>query len=415
MWQPDKISSLGVLQEMKRDVSFEKALQDHRIGLLFLAARLIMVVSIPIEGLRSYGDFWNFFQIAAMGRPFLDLWVEFPPIFPVLSRGVYLIVGGREHSFIYALIVIFSIIQAFNISIFQKIASTVYPEHEVVNRTFIYGFFILGLFYSWAYFDSLAVFCLLLGLYLITTKNPQVAGVVIGIGGTIKWFPLLVLPAAWKWLGAKKAITVLVIAVVIVGLAWGLLFGLSPEFTKASLISQGAKGSWETVWALIDGNLTTGNFNPEINRGIAASASTATGALSVIPVWFSLLIMGGIGFLVFWKASVDSVLKLVGFSGFTLVMFFLWSPGYSPQWTLYLLPLVLLCFENNRSRLLALVLVMVNLLEWPILLSRGWVQFLDEIILLRTVIFIMLALLFAHIVLKKDHIDKVIINSYEEA
>lgn len=400
---------------MKRDVSFEKALQGLRISLLFLAARLIMVMSIPIEGLKSYGDFWNFYQLAAMGRPFLDLWVEFPPFFPVLSRGIYLMVGGREHSFVYSLIVIFSIIQAANIYIFQKITSTVYPEHDLVNRTLIYVFFIIGLFYSWAYFDSLAVFCLLLSLYLLAIKNTQAAGLVIGIGGTIKWFPLLVLPAAWKWLGAKKTITVVVIAIVIVGLAWGLLFSFSPELAEASLFSQGAKGSWETVWALIDGNLTTGNFDPEINRAIAASASISTGNPPVIPVWLSLIVLGGIGFIVFWKSSIDSTIKLVGFSGFTLVMFFLWSPGYSPQWTLYLLPLVILCFENNRSRLLALVLILVNLLEWPILLSRGWIQFLDEIILLRTAIFILLALLFAQDVLKKDHNDKVIINSYEEA
>lgn len=415
MWQLGKIVSLGVWREMIKDVSFEKTLQGARISLLFLAARLIMVVSIPLEGLKSYGDFWNFYQLAAMGRPFLDLWVEFPPFFPVLSRGIYLMVGGREHSFVYALIVIFSIIQAANIYIFQKIASTVYPEHELVNRTLIYAFFIIGLFYSWAYFDSLAVFCLLLGLYLLAIKNAKAAGLVIGIGGTIKWFPILILPAAWKWLGAKKALTVVIISILVLGLAWGLLFGISPEFTKASFLAQGAKGSWETVWALIDGNLTTGNFNPEINRMIAASASIPTGNPPVIPVWLSLLIMGGMGLLVFWKAAVDSALKLVGFSGFTMIMFFLWSPGYSPQWTLYLLPLVILCFENNRSRLMALVLVLVNLLEWPILLSRGWVQFLDEIILLRTAIFILLALLFAQIVLKKDQNDKVLINSYEEA
>ena len=88
-------------------------------------------------------------------------------------------------------------------------------------------------------------------------------------------------------------------------------------------------------------------------------------------------------------------------------MFFLWSPGYSPQWILYLLPLVILCFKNNRSRLLALILVLVNLLEWPILLSRGLFQFLEEIILLRTAIFILLALLFAQITLvQNNHNDE---------
>jgi len=385
-----------------------RKLELFHISLLFLCARFIMVISIPLEGLKSYGDFWNFYHLASLGRPFLDLWVEFPPLFPVLSRGIYLMVGGREHSFIYALIAIFSIIQAANIYLFQKIARAINAENESINRVYVYVSFLVGLFYGWAYFDSLAVFCLLLGLYLITIKNARAAGLVIGVGGLIKWFPVLVLPAAWKWLKTKKALTVVIIAVFVISLGWGLLLGISPEFTKASLTAQGAKGSWETVWALIDGNLSTGNFNPDIDRTIASSASISTGNPPVVPVWLSLLILGGIGLWVFWKSTIESAYQIIGMSGFTMIMFFLWSPGYSPQWTLYLLPLVILCFKNNRSLLIALVLTLVNLLEWPILLSRGWFQYLDEIVLTRTAIFILLAFLFAQIILTQDKNDKVI-------
>ena len=382
-------------------------LEEIHISMLFLAARLIMIISIPLEGLKSYGDFWNFYHLASMGRPFLDLWVEFPPLFPVLSRGIYLMVGGREHSFIYVLIAIFSIIQAANIYLFQKIARVIKPENEYINRVFVYVFFLVGLFYGWAYFDSLAVFCLLLGLYLITIKNARAAGLVIGIGGLIKWFPILILPAAWKWLKTRKALIVIIIAAVVIGLGWGLLLGISPEFTKASLAAQSAKGSWETVWALIDGNLSTGNFNPDIDRSITSSASISTGNPSVVPVWLSLLILSGIGFWVFWKSTIETAHQVIGMSGFTMIMFFLWSPGYSPQWTLYLLPLVLLCFKNKRSLLLAMVLTLINLLEWPILLSRGWFQYLDEIVLMRTALFILLAYLFGRIAIAQEKNDKV--------
>ena len=382
-----------------------------KISLLFLAARLIMVISIPIEGLKSYGDFWNFYNLASLGRPFLDLWVEFPPFFPVLSRGVYLLVGGREHGYIYTLIIIFSIFQAANIYIFQKIAAALHPRQDAFSRTIVYAFFIVGLFYGWAYFDSLAVFCLLLGLYLVMKQDSRVAGLIIGIGGTIKWFPLLVLPAAWKWLGRKKALRVVLVAILVVVFTWGLLVGFSPEFTKASLISQGAKGSWETIWALLDNNLSTGNFNSEINHVVAADASNPSGNPSTIPSWLTLLVIGGIGYIFFWKSSVNSALQLAAFSGLTLILFYLWSPGYSPQWILYLIPLVMLCFESSRSLLLSLVLLLVNLLEWPILLSRGWFHYLEEIILLRTGIFLLLAVLFAQIVMINESEDQVKIDS----
>ena len=62
-----------------------------------------------------------------------------------------------------------------------------------------------------------------------------------------------------------------------------------------------------------------------------------------------------------------------------------------------------------------LVLLLINLLEWPILLSRGWFQFLEEIILLRTGIFILLAILFARVVFNKENNDKVKIDSIQKA
>jgi hypothetical protein len=389
-------------------MSFKNENPGVKISVLFLLARLIMVISIPLEGLKSYGDFWNFYALAASGRPFLDLWVEFPPLFPLLSRGLYLLVGGREHSYIYTLIVVFSIFQAASIYYFQKIAEIINPENEWLNLTLTYAFLISGLFYGWAYFDSLAVFCLVLSLYLVMSKKTVSAGIVIAVGGLIKWFPLLILPAAWKWLGRKKALEIAIISVLILGVGWGIFLGFSPEFTKASLIAQGSKGSWETVWALIDGNLATGNFSPDINRSIVSSASIPTGNPAVIPTWLSLIAVGGIGFLFFYRSRLDSELQVAGFLGFTLIMFFLWSPGYSPQWTLYLLPLVILAFQQNRNILLALILVLVNLLEWPILLSRGWFHFLEEIVLLRTLIFILLAFLFAEAATSQKNHDKAI-------
>jgi hypothetical protein len=180
------------------------------------------------------------------------------------------------------------------------------------------------------------------------------------------------------------------------------LFVLSPEFTKASLISQGAKGSWETVWALIDGNLGTGNFSEAADRLNPATASLAAGYPPRISPYLTLpvFLLIGIAFMV--KARLDSEQKFIAFTGLTLVLFLLWSPGYSPQWILYLLPLVLLALDVDRSLLVSLVLVLINLLEWPIILSRGLFQFLGIVIVLRTVIWILLVFLLGQKVLGLD-------------
>ncbi len=368
-------------------------------GLLFLLARLVLIISIPIEGLKSYGDYWNFFNLASLGNPFFDLWVEYPPFFPFLSRLIYVIAGGKEHVYIYGFVVLFSIIQAINIYIFQKICNAIYGPDEIIHRVAVYGFMLVSLFYGWAYFDTLGVFCLLLGLISLLEKKDVRAGIALGLGGLIKWFPLLVLPAAWKWLGSKRALRTIIISVLIVLSVWGFLFAASPSFTKASLISQSAKGSWETIWAVIDGNLSTGNFLKEIDRLNPSTASIATGKISTISPWALLIVFGGIGLGIFLKSRIDSPKKMIAFTGLTIILFYLWSPGYSPQWVLYLLPIVLLSFNRMRGTLFGLVLLFVNLLEWPILLSRGWFNFIEEIILLRSFLFVILFFLFLQEVL----------------
>ncbi len=378
----------------------DKHKEKISICALFLVARFVMVISIPLEGLKSYGDFWNYYKLAAIGTPFIDLWVEFPPLFPILSRLFYEITGGKESAYVYSLIVFFSIIQAANVFLFQKIASSIFSKAEKDKRVLSYGFLLVGLFYGWAYFDCLGVLCLLSGIHLLKDRKHIPAGIVLGIGGLFKWFPVLLLPAAWKWSRPKKAIRTIMAATIIIIVVWGLFYSISPSFTRASFISQGVKGSWETVWALVDGNLTTGNFNPDIDRQIVETATLSTGNPSRISPWLLLPLFAAIGLMIFIKSDLESIEKLISFSGFTLILFFLWSPGYSPQWVLYLLPLVLLGFRFQMSLLLGMILVFVNLLEWPVLLSRGWFHLIEEIILLRTVIFLLLAGLFAQATLR---------------
>lgn len=375
--------------------------EAYRLPALFLIARVILILSLPLQGVKSYGDFWNFYRLAGLGRPFLDIWVEFPPLFPFLSRGIYHLVGAREHAYIYLSVILFSLIQAGSLYLFQQIAAEIWGKEIGLRKAILYGFFIVGLFYSWAYFDCLAVFLTLLGLLLTLRSNLISSGVVLGLGGLVKWFPILVLPAIWKKIGAKKAFRVILSVLLIVLLVWGALYIISPELTKASLVSQGIKGSWESIWAILDGNQQTGNFDPTVDRFNPDSASMPGSNPARIPPWVTLLVFAGIGLYLFYRADIQSSKHLIAFSGLTLIIFFLWSPGYSPQWVLYILPLVLLCFEEFRSALLGVIILLVNLLEWPLLLSRGLFQHLTELIILRSVIYVILALLFVQILFTK--------------
>jgi hypothetical protein len=68
-----------------------------------------------------------------------------------------------------------------------------------------------------------------------------------------------------------------------------------------------------------------------------------------------------------------------------------WSRGWSPQWVAYLIPLLLFCFSQIRTLVYAVILIMVALLEWPILLSRGRFDLLWLPIIIRTFVLVMMA------------------------
>jgi len=374
-----------------------KGNQDPQIYILpivFLFFRLILFSSSPFPIVPGYGDYWNFFNQAGLGIPFIDYWTEFPPLFPIISKLIFIASQGNETSFSYGLAFLLSFVQALTIGLFLLINKNIRPSLSNNNRGWFYLIFTAGLFYTWSYFDSLAVFFMLLGIYWLTEKKDISAAFAIALGILTKWFPVLILPGLWKIRKKENALKISIISLGIVILVWvGMLWG-SPEMTEASLLSQGEKGSWETVWALFDGNLQTGNFNPLIDRSSPSTIYIPSGNPSVVPVWLTLVLFGSFGLYLLVKSKKADNLWLISFTGLAYIILFLWSPGYSPQWVLYLLPLILLSLPENEAYLFSGLLILINILEWPILLSRGQFSSLYYLIPLRSLVMIALGVRF---------------------
>ena len=75
----------------------------------------------------------------------------------------------------------------------------------------------------------------------------------------------------------------------------------SPTFTLASLQAQGGKSSYQTVWAIIDGNTTTGNFGPLADHFDPAKAATPINNPARIPTWLTLIPFGLLGLFIFTR------------------------------------------------------------------------------------------------------------------
>jgi hypothetical protein len=162
--------------------------------------------------------------------------------------------------------------------------------------------------------------------------------------------------------------------------------------TVASLQAQASKSSYETVWALIDGNYTTGNFGPLSDHFDAAKATQPINNPARIPAWLTFIPFALLGLFVLTRPRMlDVKPDVMVFTTLTFVIFFLWSSGWSPQWQTFLIPLLLLTLPEKRAVLFIVALGFVNFLEWPVMLSRGMNNLLPVTIMARMLLFGLLA------------------------
>lgn len=362
---------------------------------LFLLARLMLYLALPLEGLHGYGDFVNFFLVAQIpGWPYLDYWVEFPPIFPFLSEILFRLSGGQQHVYTYLLIFLLLLADAGNLYYFQRLAGHFWKDDELNFRVLFYLILLIALPYGWWYFDSFAVFFLLAGLTYAVENRTGRAGILWGIGALVKVFPLIGLAALWQKRKPGRLLRAGVISVGIFAVGMAALWLVSPQFTRASLQSQSSKGSWETVWALVDGNRSTGNFGALVERLDPALASRPVGNPARISPWLTLPLFILLGVFLLIRAKETAFQPVIAV-GLALSLFFLWSAGWSVQWVLYLIPLFLLGLDRRDAALMVPAFLLVNLLEWPLLLSRGQFTMLPVTVLTRTLLLVLAVVLFA--------------------
>jgi len=365
---------------------------------LFVAFRLMWLMTTPPDNLTLFGDYPYYYELAAYSDqgywPFIHYWSEYPPVFPFLSVGIYQLARltrGGYSAYVYLMGLVMLVFNTGNLILFIRLARRWFSEDTVVKLGWVYSVLFIPFIYTWWNFDALTVFTCLLALDLLLSGREAASAVAVSVGTLVKLVPLLVLPSVvrtrpWRrWL-AYGVVVAVVIALVVVPL---LLIG--GPMALASFASPGGWSSWETVWALIDGNLVTGLLGaPSIHFDIR-QATTPVGNPAVVPEWVRLIVFGLLYGWLFWKADLrESPQRLITFVCMTFVVFFLWSKGWSPQWQTLLFPLLLLAVPLRRSLLFILVLSVVNLAEWPVFLSRGMNQWLYLTVPLRAIILVLL-------------------------
>ncbi len=358
-------------------------LRDSRILLyLFVGFRLmLLLVYQPLDsvgpGVTAFGDFQHYYNLASLSSqgklPYRDYWYEFPPVFPLISLAVYSLTGAQNGSFTGYATLLGLILIGFdtaNLILLRRIGQRLHGEATGAMLGWIYAVLAVPLVFSFWTFEPIVVCTILLAaLWLIEGKDNRSA-VAVAVGALTKLVPLIVLPAVWRFRPIREALRYTVIALVITAIGLLGLLAVAGPFGLPSLLAQFNKASYQSPWALLDQNYKTGNFGPISDHFDPAKAYEPLGNPPVIPSWLRSIIFGAIGFAVYARTRRWDDRGLIAFIGITVTLFFLWSQGWSPQWQMVLVPLILLNFPTRDGVLIGLVLALISFGEYPLLFSR---------------------------------------------
>ncbi len=351
-----------------------------RIGLLIVYQPQLLATSdadLPLveRGLTTLGDYAEHYQIssrvASDNLPYKDYWVEFPPVWPALTALLATLFNNFTNwaSVLFLLMTLFDI---GNLLLVRQLGEKLHGSDTGIALSWVYALLVTPLVMTAWNFESIVIFTVLMGFrWLIQAKNIPSAAV-ISFGILTKYISVLILPVVWKFYPRCQAIIFsafsLGIALVVLGalLAWG------GEIAWTSLTVQFSKPSYQTVWALLDGNYRTGSFpGGEARYDAEAQIVRQWGNEAVIPAWLRLIPFAAFGLWLFMRPMADKISTQFAFLSITLVIFMLWSHGWSPQWVVVLLPFILLNFPTRIGVLGAVTLMIGTFIEYPLLFRYG--------------------------------------------
>jgi hypothetical protein len=411
---------------------------------LFLTFRLLTLFLLRPGGfIRDWSDFDTYLGIASLSDyslyPFLNFWLEWPPLLPWLMVGAYKLslllppwTDDPRLWFILILGSVFVLFEVGNFILIHRLARRLFQSPVTVNRVlWLYAGLFPPVYAMLGFFDGVALFFILLALDLLLSEHPGDArrerpgdarrehgrehrlpsAIAAGVGFVVKIIPVLALPIALRRLwyqhrnNHREAWIEIGLYSVVFGLVIVALFApfliAGPEWVLAFIRSMLGRSSWETIWAVLEGYHGFGavagsRLNPAETNFAIHEGGLPWGVWGLITLAFA----GIYAFIFTRPADYSRPRNLIAFSGLTIAIFMLYAKGYSPQFLVYLLPFILLLFPDGRGLTYALILTGLNTLEQPIyfVLLPGETWLLTFIVIARFIIFLALAVEFALVI-----------------
>jgi hypothetical protein len=287
--------------------------------------------------------------------PFIHFWMEYPPVFPLLATAFYRLLAllGQSQHFVVAYGLATSLVEMVNLGLVYRLADRAHGARAAGMAALVYALSPVPVWFGLGWFDALAVLALLVGLLLLLDERAVAAGVAVALGIGLKLFPgllALAAPLALGWRGAARfAVTVAIVLLAIVG----PLALLRSDLLLGFLGSLLTRPPWETLPALLLRTYAPGILVPIEDRYTAASGFQPTSGwaslalvpqllLLLVPVWAAWRLLRGTR----RRPSDVCLLAALG-----LACFLLGGKGFSPQFVVWLLPLIAVVWPNRTGLL----------------------------------------------------------------
>jgi len=339
---------------------------------LFAAFRVFTLLLYRPGGyIYDFSDFLpyiSFAQLSDQGYyPFVHYWMEYPPVFPWLTVGLYRLslwmppwVDPRLG--FYTLLGLGLLpFSAGSLALVYLIGDHLRDRKAALRSAVIYALLFAPVYVGTGWFDHVPMFFLLLGLYWLIRGRDWPAGLAVGLGFMAKLTPVLLVPLGLRSLRdwPSRARFAVASAAAVVAISAPFLW-LNAEMFSASFRSMLGRSSWETPWALVEGYFGYGiiagdRFNPNPDFANHPSA---------LP-WVVITIAFGLIYLWLYTRRLDfsDARRQVAFAALSAILFLLYSKGYSPQFVVMLSPFVALLIPSLRGIGYLILLDLGNLFE----------------------------------------------------
>ena len=376
---------------------------------VFLTFRLLLPFvfrngSYFVEQAPDIGDYLRWGMLADSHLyPFVNYWSEYPPLFVWSIIGLYrlslLLPAWLDQRLWFSIIMqlVMTLFDLGSVILVYAIAQRFSPRLRATRAAALFAASFILAYGASGWYEPAPLFCLLLTLYLVLRERYAWSAATAAIGLMTKIVPILIVPIAVQRLSGwrRRAGYLVLVAALSIGLLLPFVI-TGKDYVIAFVRATLNRPSWLSIWALFDGNTTFGASVPIIDRFSPQNVGSVPASMVPLPL---VTLVFAVVFIFLYTRRIDwrDARQSTAFAGMTVILFLLWSKGFSGQFIVYVLPFIAVLLPNLRGAVYLALLSVLWVAEWPLAfqMMEGQTWFLAWLIVVRTVALIVLIVEFA--------------------